>query len=66
VLVLRILGEAEPASKVLGVTEKDLFIPMLSFVLGQEQLGGPAAVISWHAPPEVHGLSLTETFDHPR
>ncbi|MBP1656849.1 MAG: peptidase, zinc-dependent [Bacteroidetes bacterium] len=48
VLVLRhILKErAEPASKVLGVTEKDLFIPMLSFVLGQAQLSGPAAVIS--------------------
>jgi archaemetzincin len=48
VLVLRHLlkERAEPASKVLGVTEKDLFIPMLSFVLGQAQLNGPAAVIS--------------------
>jgi archaemetzincin len=35
-----------PADRVLGVTERDLFIPMLSFVFGQAQLGGRIAVVS--------------------
>lgn len=34
------------AIRVLGVTESDLFIPMLTFVFGQAQLGGAAALIS--------------------
>jgi archaemetzincin len=34
------------SSKVLEVTEDDLFIPMLSFVFGQAQLDGRAGVIS--------------------
>jgi archaemetzincin len=36
----------EGAMSMLAVTRQDLFIPMLSFVLGQAQLGAPAAVIS--------------------
>jgi archaemetzincin len=48
VLVLRALLERVPPSaiRLLGVTAKDLFIPMLSFVLGQAQLNGQVAVIS--------------------
>jgi archaemetzincin len=47
----RILKEALPrigagALRLLAVTEADLFIPMLTFVFGQAQLGGPAALIS--------------------
>jgi archaemetzincin len=34
------------ASRVLAVTRVDLFIPVLSFVFGQAQLEGPAALIS--------------------
>ncbi len=34
------------ATRVLGVTRVDLFIPVLSFVFGQAQLEGPAALIS--------------------
>jgi archaemetzincin len=34
------------ADRLLGVTEADLFIPMLSFVFGQAQVGGRAAVVS--------------------
>jgi archaemetzincin len=34
------------ALTMLAVTRKDLYIPMLSFVLGQAQLSGPAAVVS--------------------
>lgn len=36
------------ASKVLGVTDVDLFIPVLTFVFGEAQLDGPAALVSTH------------------
>jgi archaemetzincin len=34
------------AEKLLAVTERDLFVPVLTFVFGQAQLGGRAAVVS--------------------
>jgi len=34
------------AEKVLGLTDVDLFIPILTFVFGEAQLGGRAAVVS--------------------
>jgi len=34
------------ALKLLGVTERDLFIPVLTFVFGHAQLGGRAGVVS--------------------
>lgn len=34
------------AERILGVTEEDLFIPILTFVYGEAQLGGSAAVVS--------------------
>lgn len=34
------------ALKLLAVTELDLFIPMLSFIYGQAQLGGRVAIVS--------------------
>ncbi|MBX2992562.1 MAG: archaemetzincin family Zn-dependent metalloprotease [Bacteroidetes bacterium] len=48
VLILRdLLGYVSQGDvRLVGVTEKDLFIPMLSFVFGQAQLNGVAAVIS--------------------
>jgi len=47
-LVLRALLDAAPAGppKLLAVTGADLFIPMLSFVYGQAQLGGRGAIVS--------------------
>ncbi len=36
------------APKVLGVLADDLFIPVLTFVFGEAQLGGTAAVVSYH------------------
>jgi archaemetzincin len=47
-LVLRDLLPRRPgeAIKICGLTEKDLFIPMLSFVYGQAQVGGEAALVS--------------------
>ena len=47
-LLLKRLVEMRPARayRVLGITEGDLYIPMLSFVFGQAQVGGPAALVS--------------------
>ena len=46
--MMRLLARVAPAGsfRVLGITERDLFIPMLSFVLGQAQLKGRLAVVS--------------------
>ena len=45
--ILRWLLEAgPPRGKVLGVTDRDLFIPILTYVFGEAQLGGIAAVVS--------------------
>jgi archaemetzincin len=45
--MLRWLLEAgPPGGKVLGVTDQDLFIPILTYVFGEAQLGGTAAVCS--------------------
>jgi archaemetzincin len=47
-MVLKKILEADSrgVEKLVGVTVRDLFIPMLSFVYGQAQLGGRAAVVS--------------------
>jgi archaemetzincin len=34
------------ALKLLAITERDLFVPVLTFVFGQAQLGGAVAVVS--------------------
>jgi archaemetzincin len=46
--VLSFLARRAPegASRVLGVTDADLFIPVLTFVFGEAQLGGRVAVVS--------------------
>ena len=45
--ILRWLLEAGPPSgKVLGITDRDLFIPILTYVFGEAQLGGRAALVS--------------------
>jgi archaemetzincin len=45
--ILKWLLEAGPGGgKVLGVTDRDLFIPILTYVFGEAQLGGGAAVVS--------------------
>jgi len=55
--VLRWLLERAPGgAKVLGLTDVDLFIPILTFVFGEAQLGGVAAVVSTARlgdPPEM-------------
>ena len=48
VAVMKALAQTAPrdAARLLGVTEVDLSIPMLTFLFGQAQLGGPVAVVS--------------------
>jgi archaemetzincin len=44
-------------SRLLGVTEVDLYIPILTFVFGEAQIGGPCAVISsYRLRQEFYGL----------
>jgi archaemetzincin len=51
---------AAPA-RVLGVTGVDLFIPVLSYVFGEAQLPGRAAVVSlYRLSPELYGLPPDE------
>jgi archaemetzincin len=43
--------------RLLGVTGSDLYIPILTFVFGEAQLGGSAAVVSYHRlRQEFYGL----------
>jgi archaemetzincin len=46
--MMRLLAQSAPrdASRVLGVTDVDLSIPMLSFLFGQAQLDGTVALVS--------------------
>ena len=39
-------GAPEDAERLVGVTDEDLFIPVLTFVFGEAQLEGRAAVVS--------------------
>lgn len=45
-LEMLLRGMPEDALKMVGVTGRDLFIPVLTFVYGQAQLGGQAAIVS--------------------
>jgi archaemetzincin len=61
-ILRRLLEQLPPdALRVLAITERDLFIPMLTFVFGQAQLNGPVALVSlarlrqehYHLPPDL-------------
>jgi len=57
--LLRAMQEyaANGAWRVLGVTAVDLYIPILTFVFGEAQVGGPCAVVSFHRlTQEFYGL----------
>ncbi|MBI1740540.1 MAG: archaemetzincin family Zn-dependent metalloprotease [Acidobacteriales bacterium] len=48
---------ANGAWRVLGITSVDLYIPILTFVFGEAQMGGPCAVVSFHRlMQEFYGL----------
>ncbi len=47
--------------RVLGVTSGDLFVPVLTYVFGEAQLEGKAAVVSYHRlREEFYGLQPNE------
>jgi archaemetzincin len=53
--LLRHLPEAD--AKIIGLTNVDLFMPVLTFVFGQAQLNGPGAVVStYRLRNEYYGL----------
>ncbi len=47
-ILLAQLLQQTSGGRVVGVTNVDLFIPVLTYVFGEAQLGGPAAVVSSH------------------
>ena len=48
-LLLELLNNTPPEnSKILGITELDLFIPIFTFLFGEAQLNGVAALVSTH------------------
>ena len=48
-LLLQLINDTPPETlKILGVTELDLFIPIFTFLFGEAQLNGIAALVSTH------------------
>lgn len=61
--IMKALARAAPAdtARLLGVTEADLSIPMLSFLFGQAQFNGPIAVVSLcRLRQEYYGLAAQD------
>ncbi len=53
--------------RILGVTSVDLFIPIFTFVFGEAQLAGPAAVVSgMRFQNEYYGLKQNAALYHAR
>lgn len=51
----------DPEGKIIGLTSVDLFIPVLTFVFGQSQLSGSAAIAStYRLHTEFYGLPPDE------
>jgi len=57
-LLQKINSRAGPSSwRILGVANVDLYIPILTFVFGEAQMGGPCAIVSTHRlQQEFYGL----------
>ena len=52
----------EECWRILGVTDFDLYIPILTFVFGEAQMGGSVAVVSTHRlHQEFYGLPADES-----
>jgi archaemetzincin len=53
---------SDSPGKIVGVTGYDLFVPVLTFVFGEAQLSGTAAVVSsFRLRPEYYGLRVNES-----
>jgi archaemetzincin len=52
-----LLRESNPSGKILGITSVDLFVPILTYVFGEAQLGGTASVMSiFRLDDTIYGL----------
>lgn len=61
--IMKMLARIAPGndSRILGVTDVDLSIPMLSFLFGQAQFDGPVAIVSLcRLHQEFYGLPAQE------
>jgi archaemetzincin len=61
--IMKMLAQSAPrdAARILGVTDVDMAIPMLSFLFGQAQFEGPVAVVSLcRLHQEFYGLPAQE------
>jgi archaemetzincin len=63
-IILERLASLAPtmAIKLLAITKVDLFIPILTHVYGEAQLGGRACIVSTHRLNEGLGTSVSEIF----
>ncbi len=56
-ILRRMQLRADKAWRLLGITEGDLYIPILKYVFGEAQVGGPCALVSLHRlRQEFYGL----------
>lgn len=66
-ILARLAGLAGNGERVIGVADVDLFVPILTFVFGEAQLGGTAALISaTRLRQEFYGLPAHETLFYER
>jgi archaemetzincin len=55
--IIERLAGADTEETVVGLTQVDLFIPILTYVFGEAQMGGRSAVVSFHRfTQEFYGL----------
>lgn len=47
-IISELVPLAEKGDRIIGVTDLDLFIPVLTYIFGQAYLGGSAALVSRH------------------
>lgn len=67
ILAQMIKRETTAASRLLGITLVDLYIPILTFVFGEAQLQGNCALVSAHRlRQEFYGLPPNEILFHER
>jgi len=56
--LLRLLAEKAGDTRLVGVATVDLYVPIFTFVFGEAQLGGPAALLStFRLRQEYYGLA---------
>jgi len=61
--ILKGMGSLKRATdwRLLGITGVDLYIPILKYVFGEAQLGGPCALVSYHRlRQEFYGLAADQ------